>query len=640
MRAMLVICLALVSGACAATHQRSINSSHATAGPPGVHWGRASCSRRGSSTLPARVSDRRQGGAVVLARAEAGSLLAYVADTDSRSVHVVSVDEQRELVRTRLDGAPREILILPDGRLAVTLSDTTHIDVLEPAADPSLPLAKLCEREVPAEPWGLALSPSDAELVVTSGWGSALTVIDAATFALERVVPLHRDPRGVVVDRSNVAFVSHLVGAKMSAVDLGARDAPKTIDLAVHKSTPRAQVLDMVGLRTGAQGYALAKVSLPTKGPEDEGRERILMPMVSVDPGDAERERAIYYGPPFDGVPKESPFVGVVDSRKKEAIGKYLLGMTDGHFTRECLLPRAAAVREKTASLFVTCYGIDAILELDAFAVDPFRAERRRVEVPPGPAGVDVDDASGRAVIFSQMGAAVTVLALDATAPPAVVALDYRPGPELAEVARGRQLFYRTDDVRISIDGLACSSCHMDGRDDAITWATPLGPRQTPMLAGRLKDTAPYGWEGARPTLHAYISNTIANLGGKGLSDGELGDLSAFLLTLKGPPEEERPSQGALVERGGELFMSGEQGCSSCHFGAASTDTMRHDLQGNRDPVDTPSLRFVRGTAPYFHDGRYPTLEKLLSDPKSPMGHSWSLPENDRVALAAYLRTL
>jgi len=56
--------------------------------------------------------------------------------------------------------------------------------------------------------------------------------------------------------------------------------------------------------------------------------------------------------------------------------------------------------------------------------------------------------------------------------------------------------------------------------------------------------------------------------------------------------------------------------------------------------VDTPSLRFVRGTAPYFHDGRYATLEMLLVDPKSPMGHSWSLPENDRAALAAYLRTL
>ena len=55
---------------------------------------------------------------------------------------------------------------------------------------------------------------------------------------------------------------------------------------------------------------------------------------------------------------------------------------------------------------------------------------------------------------------------------------------------------------------------------------------------------------------------------------------------------------------------------------------------------DTPSLRFVGGTAPYFHDGRYPTLDALLSDPGSRMGKSASLPVADRVALAAYLRTL
>ena len=55
---------------------------------------------------------------------------------------------------------------------------------------------------------------------------------------------------------------------------------------------------------------------------------------------------------------------------------------------------------------------------------------------------------------------------------------------------------------------------------------------------------------------------------------------------------------------------------------------------------DTPSLEFIGGTAPYFHDGRYATLEALLADPESSMGHSASLPAEDRAALAAYLRSL
>ena len=61
------------------------------------------------------------------------------------------------------------------------------------------------------------------------------------------------------------------------------------------------------------------------------------------------------------------------------------------------------------------------------------------------------------------------------------------PGPEPAarhqgswvtpQIARGRALFRVTDDGRLSRDGRACASCHPDGRDDALTWSTPDGPR-------------------------------------------------------------------------------------------------------------------------------------------------------------------
>src|SRR5207247_8717410 len=135
------------------------------------------------------------------------------------------------------------------------------------------------------------------------------------------------------------------------------------------------------------------------------------------------------------------------------------------------------------------CFGIDAVLELDTASGDPFRAEKRRFRVPPGPEGVAVDALGKRAIVFSQLGASVSVIPLEAAAPSVVIPIEYRPDPELAAVARGRQLFYRTDDVRITEDGLACSSCHIDAREDGITWSTPLGPRQTPMLAGRLAGT-------------------------------------------------------------------------------------------------------------------------------------------------------
>ncbi len=103
--------------------------------------------------------------------------------------------------------------------------------------------------------------------------------------------------------------------------------------------------------------------------------------------------------------------------------------------------------------------------------------------------------------------------------------------------ARGRSLFFATADARISGDGRACASCHPDGRDDALTWATPLGPRQTPMLAGRLDGTAPYGWNGDAPSIAAHLRRTFARLKGSGLAGDDLDALLAYVATLAPPAQ-------------------------------------------------------------------------------------------------------
>lgn len=100
-----------------------------------------------------------------------------------------------------------------------------------------------------------------------------------------------------------------------------------------------------------------------------------------------------------------------------------------------------------------------------------------------------------------------------------------------------------------------------------------------------------------------------------------------------------------MVARGREVFHSAQAACASCHVDGASTDHQLHDI-GSRAKADaaptfdTPSLRFVGGTAPYFHDGRYATLRALLVDTSGDMGHTKHLSEADMGALEAYLRTL
>ena len=68
---------------------------------------------------------------------------------------------------------------------------------------------------------------------------------------------------------------------------------------------------------------------------------------------------------------------------------------------------------------------------------------------------------------------------------------------------------------------------------------------------------------------------------------------------------------------------------------------MKSKAKSDRDgDFNTPSLKFISGTGPYFHDGRYKTLNALLRDIDGKMGHTKHLSEPDLDALEAYLRTL
>ena len=85
--------------------------------------------------------------------------------------------------------------------------------------------------------------------------------------------------------------------------------------------------------------------------------------------------------------------------------------------------------------------------------------------------------------------------------------------------------------------------------------------------------------------------------------------------------------------------------CASCHVGGRDVDKVVHDVGSKAvaDVVpkfDTPSLKYVSGSAPYFHDGRYKTLEALLNANDAEMGHTLQLTAHQRTDLTAYLEAL
>jgi DNA-binding beta-propeller fold protein YncE len=414
--------------------------------------------------------------------------------------------------------------------------------------------------------------------------------------------------------------------------------------------------------RSGTQGYALVAT--------DDGR--VMIPSVLTTPGKVGGGEVRGYGGGI-GV-AAATMVGVVAS-VDERSAKLTMpkGSRVGMMVRDCLLPRAAAWDADAGLVLVACQGVDAVIAYDHSADRPTRAEQYRFAVGKGPTGIAVDRAAKQVVVWSQFDASVTVAPLpprggtrgeltvrkadsklrradgraEMKAPePTRHALAHRGAPT-AQVALGRQLFHESNHRRIAADGRACASCHPSGREDGLSWVTPEGPRQTPMLMSRLDESAPYGWNGKKKGLDAHLKRTLKRLGGTGLDASERAALVAYIGTMSTPraASAQAPVLANLVKEGAALFSDASTGCVSCHVGDQTTDGIAHDVGSTATgdilrEFDTPSLRHVAQTAPYYHDGRYATLEAMLSDEHMKMGQVDQLTAHEVTALAAYLRSL
>jgi mono/diheme cytochrome c family protein len=611
-----------------------------------------------------------------------GRLLAYIADEDESLVRILDLEGEgppKELESVRMPGRPGRMLMLPGGRLAIPTTDKAEVAVYTPAAVGD-GLELLCSLETPDEPVDLAETPDHKTLLVAADWGHALVAFDMESGERRFDVDLPRSPQALVASADGIhAYVAHASGRALSVVDL-TTTPPSTRDIDLHgeSTDPKSALVVMMPMpvpmrrrmddaaqnlddfvliedqrarlfrrpapapvrrRSACQGFALAELG---------GQEpRLLSPMVEVATGNLTAPSS-GYGPGGDLSPAtaELPVVAVIDEATGKARQDSVRALEPQVSSKKppCLLPRAAVVAH--GSLYVACMGIDAVVEYDATAPVPEAHERRRWRVGSGPTGLALH--GSRAVVWSQFAGTASVLALsadrEASDPIAVVSVARNPRTqEEEETARGRALFYTSSDSRISKDGRACASCHPNGRDDGLVWSTPGGPRQTPMLAGRLPDTAPYGWDGAGSDVSHHLDHTLERLEGEGFAPADRAALVRYISTLAGPTVHARAT-AETRDRGQAVFLSA--GCASCHSPeSAWTDGQRHEVSSRASAdasaaFDTPSLRFVGGTAPYFHDGRYPTLRDLLTRSDGPMGAARGRPAEDIDALETFVRSL
>jgi YVTN family beta-propeller protein len=274
---------------------------------------------------------------------------------------------------------------------------------------------------------------------------------------------------------------------------------------------------------------------------------------------------------------------------------------------------------------------------------------RANIPVGANPRGIVLNRDNTFAFVNNALDGTVTIINTNA-----LEVVDILPVSNLTvpvDILIGAQLFHSAADPRLSADRwLSCANCHFDGLPDGRTWAGfPGGPRNTPPLFN-LVETAPYNWDESWDEL-ADVEVKIRRLqGGTGLIEAfppglaapletahaglspDLDTLAAYLANL---PTPSNPSQAdpAQIARGGEVFS--EQGCAECHIGAAGSSPATYDV-GTGGVFDTPQLRYLWLSAPYFHDGAAATLHQVFSLPGTHF-LSLTVAPADIDALVAYL---
>ncbi|WP_437986104.1 hypothetical protein [Sorangium sp. So ce117] len=630
-----------------------------------------------------------------LARAPQDDAL-YLADEDHAVLRRIPlpVDVSTPPVEIAMPGRPAQVLALAD-RVLVTIRDPGLLLVLRP--DPAAGLVEAARVPLPADAWGLAITPDERTALVTSAWAGKVSAVDLATATATWAIDVPREPRGVVIrDDGAAAYVTHLTSASLTRIALGGAPEARPVALppspyrAPHGKSLSASLGYAAALSPDGRRLFVARHALGALGEQAWfGASTVDVLMTSDEAPLAPRRR--------QGAPLWR--ASALDDAAFDDAELELPNTSLAPFVQ----PRALVYRKSTRTLLVASEGTDTLVELDALAVDPALRPLRTYDLGRhagpdiyvatlcgAPSGVALSADESMAWVFCRSTDALAIVRLDEHRDDAPFELSPVPYIALADAqvpqqaSLGRKLFYNAVDWGTS-GGLGCAGCHPDGRDDGHVWheahvmdiggesvnflgsaenqpadVEPRGgvPRQTPMLAGRVSAEGPYGWNAQSENLAERLREGFGlhRWGPGGLGNGELAlrarHLAAFLRAGLVPPPREARKLTPQEEHGRALFMSDTAQCARCHVPETEhTDRMGYPMPGFAarpgfaeekagQVFKTPSLRFVGGTAPYYHDGSAKTLEELIDENRDRMGRTSHMSRNDKAALAAFLRTL
>ncbi|HLK91648.1 MAG TPA: beta-propeller fold lactonase family protein [Polyangia bacterium] len=629
----------------------------------------------------------------------------------------------------------------PDGRqLYVVHPDADSVSVIDLASRAiahqvllaaAAPAADATGRYAPAVgPRALAHDSTGRTLYVTGQWSSSVYAVDVASGTVTRSAQICAEPIGVLVSADDatlfVACAQDDELAELHAADLSviarvpcprkpwalAWAADGTTLLATHLLGPGVSSFATTSFALGAT-WPLADgppVGNPADPTEPHGPVRGIYD-AAVRPGTTE----LWVAHLMLGIDTPQP---TLDFQRTVFPALSLLGPTGTQLARLSVRanpgdggafgdvvsgPRAIAFSDDGALAFVADTDSEDVLVVDATA----RVETQLIRPLPGhlPEGLVwsggelyVQERNSEDIAAFKVARSGSALSITADgAPIATLATDPMP----ATLRLGQKLFYsaNSDDVPVTQNHwVACASCHVEGRSDAVTWRFEQGPRDTPTNAGGVADTGFLFRTADRSQVQDYWKTINVEQGGHfSITDATqkplLDAIAAFVnlaLPTPVPPSVDASHSmrgdalAALRARGATVFSN--VGCGTCHTGPAKTDSgmdnptldltgpivstptpggvLLHDvgtcvttgdfLDADHTDIDgddrsaclfdTPALRGLSDSAPYLHDGSAATLDDVLpSMLQATVGAGQTAPTlsvSDQQALVEYLRGL
>ena len=583
-----------------------------------------------------------------------GSSIAYlsgknqvaVVNPDQGSVSIVDAGSLATLSTIDVGGEPHALLETKTGNLLVANYRAGEIVSVDPASGTVTGRRAICNG-----PYGLASSPDGAFVAVACEWDGSVLRIDPTTLAATKIATGLSRPRAVAVvgdGKSASVVVAEFTGGNVVHV---AGDGTVSRVSLVPSSAPYRPALTKMTANLAA---AFSSV---------DGKLAVAYELVN-HTGDASLEKiAGDYGSVKDGNPKINPAVGLLaiaaDGTPSLTNDTVLYSTFDGG-PRVFNGPTGLATLDDHHVL-VADVSTNDIAVIDTSISDPAARAVGSYAVGAGPHGIAIDSAHHFAFVDNMFDGSVSKLDLSQatrlTSPatqPVQTQIRSLPEPYSAAARAGRKLFYDASNTHVTPSAVVvCATCHPGGTDDGLIWFMqtsniPLKRRRTPSLFNAHSGTAPFHWNGQFATMEDLTESTITDLmAGDGLLV-DLPSMQAYIDEIVKPPVAPAGDADAIA-RGHTVFTSQGANCSSCHSGADFTDNQMHAVLDPESLTDddsfsaanTPGLHGLFLRAPYFHDGRSPTLQDLLTrGDATAHGGASTLAPNELSDLVAYLSSL